>query len=128
VPARTIAMLAALGAALAWIAKALVIATAGLDQSPLESVLFVAGLLCAVVAAAALGAALTEGRPAAVRLAAACAVVLGLLAVTGLTVVLVSVVQPDDAGWAKGEINLWVSAAALLAAATVTWSRRRSTR
>jgi hypothetical protein len=54
---------AAVAAALLWTAKAIAIWTAGgLDESPLESPLFVLGLLAIVIAYIALGVAAARGR------------------------------------------------------------------
>ena len=116
--ATRVALVAAICAASAWAAKAVVIAVYGLGEHPLETVLFLAGLVSALLAAGALGAALTAGRATGVRAFGAVVAVVALLALAGLTVALVSAVEPPDAGWVWGELNLWVGAAALLGAAT----------
>ena len=106
--------------------KALAIWNAsGLEESSLESPLFVAGLLALVVAAAAFGAALMEGGRLAVRAAAAVA---GVVAGTALTILiqnaLVKPLLPDSTGWVEEEAGLWVSAA-LVAAVVLWWNSRR---
>ena len=49
--ARGIGQVAAIGAALAWAAKAMVIAAHGLGERPLETVLFLVGLVAVLVSA-----------------------------------------------------------------------------
>ena len=125
-PARRLAAVAAVAAVVLWLVKALAIWNAGgLDESSLESPLFVAGLLALVVAAAAFGAALTERRPLAVRAAAAAA---GVVAGTALTVLIqnaiVKPLLPESTGWVEEEAGLWVSAA-LVAAVVIWWNARR---
>ena len=96
----------------------------GLDESSLESPLFVAGLLALVVTSAAF-AAVTEGRPLALRAAAAGG---GVVAGTALTVLIQNAIAkpllPDSTGWVEEEAGLWVSAA-LVAAVVFWWSSRR---
>jgi hypothetical protein len=126
VSARRLAPIAAVAAVVLWLAKALAIWSAGgLDKSSLESPLFVAGLVALVVASAAFGAALTEGRTPAVRVVAAAAVsvataALSILIQNGI----VKPLLPESTGWVEEEAGLWVSAA-LVAAVVVWWTTRR---
>ncbi|MGZ8782211.1 MAG: hypothetical protein ACXWZB_01795 [Gaiellaceae bacterium] len=124
--ARRLAAVAAVAAVVLWLVKALAIWNAGgLDESSLESPLFVAGLLALVVATAAFGAAVMEGRPLAVRAAAAA---LGVVAGAALTILLQNVIVkpllPESTGWVEEEAGLWVSAA-LVAAVVLWWNSRR---
>ena len=110
--ANRIAAAAAVAAALLWGAKAVAIWIAGgLDESPVESPLFVLGLLAIVIAYIALGVAAARGRS---RLVATLAGVGGF--VVGVAVALVAdalagAVLPDSAGWVQEEGGLWLSAA-----------------
>lgn len=125
-----IALYAAVAAAVSWTAKAVAIGAAGgLGESPIEGPLFFTGLLFTLVATAALGVALTHGRPAWLRAAT------GVLAAVGLTLfgVLVAdglvdvLVEPGpQRHWAWAEASLWV-VAALMVAATVSVQRRATT-
>ena len=109
-----IALLAALAAVVSWTLKAFAIGVAGgLGRSPFEGPLFFTGLVCFVVAAVALGVALTRGRPVWVR--AATGVVLAPVLGIGFTVVvdaLVGALRPTSPlrHWAWSEVNLWVVA------------------
>jgi hypothetical protein len=119
-----VALLAALAAVALWSAKAVVIGVSGLGRNPAEDVLFFLGLAAALVGSAALGAAQAAGRSTATRVAAGAAGVVALIVVAGITQAVVGLVQPSDPGWVWGELNLWVAALALLAAAAVTHRRR----
>jgi hypothetical protein len=126
VSARRLAAVAAVAAVVLWLLKALVIWNAGgLDESSLESPLFVAGLVALVVGGAAFGAAVTEGRPLAVRAAAAAA---GVVAAAALSILIqnaiVKPLLPASTGWVEEEAGLWVSAA-LVAAVVLWWNSRR---
>ena len=123
-----LALASAVVAVAAFAAKAAVIASEGLGESGREDLFFFIGQIAMIVGAASLGVWLTSGRPVGVRVLAAVATVLVFAAVTGVVVVLVSAVTPDDAGWVWGEINLWVGAAALLAAAIGLQRRPAPTR
>lgn len=124
--ASRVGLVAAVCAVVAWAAKATVIGVAGgLDRSPAEGPLFLVGLVCALVGAGALGAALTAGRSSGVRALAAVAVVGALLLIPLTVGGVVTLVQPADPSWVWGEVNLWVSALALLAAVLLSRSRRR---
>ena len=121
--AARISVIAAITAVAAWGTKGVVIAIAGgLDKSPLESPLFIVGLVASVVAAGAFGVALAARRPAWLRaLAGIIAVVIG--AGTVLVVqTLVKAVLPDT-GWVEEEAGLWASA--LLTAAVIIFSLQR---
>jgi len=119
----------ALGATLAttffWTAKAVAIGIAGgLDRSPLESPLFLLGLACSIVAAAATGIAIAR-RPTTLgrALAAAGGIVAGAL-FTGAANAVVAALAPPSPGWVWGEVNLWAMALILLAVNLVLLPRR----
>jgi hypothetical protein len=124
-PHRT-ALVSSVATVVVWTAKALAIGIAGgLGSSPAEGPLFLAGLVCCVVAAVATGVALTAGRSRAVRVLGGIAgfvvtAVLGTLAQS-----VVSAVQPAHPAWAWGEVNLWVMGLALLG---VNLARRQVSR
>jgi len=119
-----VALLGAAGAVVFWAAKATAIGIAGgLDKSPLESPLFVAGLLSALVGAGALGAWLLAGRPTWVRALGALGVIVLVVLSAGIGGSVAAALQPDDPSWVWGEVNLWVSAAVLAAAVLVQRSR-----
>ncbi len=120
------ALVGAVGAVVGWTAKAIAIGLAGgLDRSPAEGPLFLVGLAFALVGAGAFGAALTADKSLALRVLAGTAMILGLVLVTGVGGAVAVAAQPDDPSWVWGEINLWVSALALLAAVLV-WRSGRS--
>jgi fucose 4-O-acetylase-like acetyltransferase len=123
--AARLGLYSALGAAAAWAAKALAIGlVGGLERSVVEGPLFLLGLLFALVAAGALGAAVAHTRGTPHRVVAA---VLAIVAVTVLAAAMASAfaaVAPSDPGWAWSEVNLWVVAASLVAAATAVWRRQ----
>jgi len=120
----------ALGATLAttffWTAKAVAIGSAGgLGRSPLESPLFLLGLVCCLVASAATGMAVARrptmwGR----TLSAAVGIAVGVLAAVATSAV-VSAAAPPSPGWVWGELNLWAMALTLLAV-NLTLQARRS--
>lgn len=122
--ARRIAALAAVGAVIAWAAKAVAIWVAGgLDESPLEGPLFVVGFLCLLIAFGAVGVALTRGRSTGLRvLGAVAALVVGLVLFV-LVESLVGSLVPDDAGWVQEEAGLWVVSVAT-AAVLLAWLAR----
>lgn len=110
-----IAILAAGLALLLWLVKGVAIWVAGgLDKSPVEGPLFLAGFACYVVGAFAFGYSLSGGSVL-VRLG------LGVVSlVVGLTMInvlqsLTRAVLPDSAGWVNEEAGLWLSAAILVA-------------
>ena len=106
----------------AWTLKAITVSLAGgPNLSPLEDALFLVGLVASLTAALFLGLALSTGRPVGVRVLAALASIIAGVAFSAAVVALVERIQPADPGWIWGEINLWVFAAVLLAAAV--WSR-----
>ena len=119
-----VALLGATGAVVFWAAKATAIGIAGgLDKSPLESPLFLAGLVGALVGAGALGAWVLAGRPTWLRvLGAVVAIVLVVLS-AGVGGSVAAALQPEDPSWVWGEVNLWVSAAVLSAAVLFQRSR-----
>lgn len=110
---RRIALWAALAAAAAWTLKSFAIGLAGgLDRSPAESPLFLLGLLCFVVAAVALGVALTFGRPIWQRVAAGLGGFVVGFALTMLVDAAVGAFHGTGAErhWVWSEFNLWVGA------------------
>ena len=120
----------ALGATLAttffWTAKAVAIGSAGgLDRSPLESPLFLLGLVCCLVASAATGVAVAR-RPTAWgrTLSAAGGLAAGVLVAAATSAVLAAVAPPSP-GWVWEELNLWAMALILLAV-NLTLRVRRS--
>ena len=112
-----IAWIGALGSVIGWGAKAVAIGIAGgLGKSPAEGPLFAVGLLSALVGAGALGAALAHARPTWQRRLAAVGGVVVLMLIAAVCAALAAALQPDDAGWVWGEVNLWVGALVLLGA------------
>lgn len=119
-PASRIALYAAIGAAVAWAAKAVAIGAAGgLDRSALEGPLFLLGLVSGLVGAGALGVALTVGRPLWQRVAASALGIVVFLLVVAVTASAMAALTPADPGWVWSEVNLWVSAVLLVVAALV---------
>ncbi len=121
-----IALVAAVSAAVCWTLKAIAIGTAGgLDKSAFESPLFFAGLVSAVVAAVALGVALTGGRPLWVRILAGAAGPVLTVGVAAVLDVLVAAIQPESASphWVWSEVGLWVMAAGAVALALAVRGR-----
>jgi hypothetical protein len=119
----------ALGATLAttffWTAKAVAIGIAGgLNRSPLESPLFLLGLVCCIVAAAATGVAVARRQTVLGQtLSAAGGIVAGALVVVVANAV-VAAVAPPSSGWVWGEVNLWAMALILLTVNVVLLPRR----
>lgn len=103
-----------------WAAKSVAIGLAGgLDRSPAEGPLYLAGLACFLVAAVSLGLALTRRRHVAVRVAAA---VLGPGVGFALAMVIDTAlggIRPAHPSWVWGEVNLWVTAALALVLAVL---------
>lgn len=115
---RRIALWATLAAATSWAAKSVAIGVAGgLDKSPLETPLFIAGLISFVVAAVTLGIAATSGARTWIRIFAG---VGGFVVGFALTLIVDAVVgafhSPGaDRHWVWTEFNLWVAALTALA-------------
>ena len=123
-----IAVIAAAAAAVLWAAKATAIGIAGgLDKSPLETPLFIAGLSCFVVGVLALGVSLARrARPLPRVLVALGMVVLGVGYAAVLSMTVDGLVAPTAGRhWAWAEISLWVGGLTLLVA-TWAFARRRS--
>lgn len=119
------AVLAAIVAVVAWGLKAVAIGVAGgLNQSPLETPLFVLGLLAIVVAFASLGVALARERPVALKVVGGVVGILIGVALSALASAVAAVAIPDSAGWVQEEAGLWLSAL-LAVAVTVSWHTRR---
>ncbi len=124
--AKRLAVIAAAAAVLVWAAKAVAIGLAGgLDKSPAEGPLFFLGLLCFVVAGCAFGAALTTGRPVAVRVLGVIAVAVVVILLSQIIGAVVATFAPpeSEAHWVWAEVELWIGALIVLAA-TVTLARR----
>ena len=107
--AARVATVTAVGAVLAWGAKAVAIGLAGgLDKSPAESPLFFLGLVLYVVAALAIGVALTAGRSTSTRvLGGAAGLCLGLVLFMIATLA-IAPFKPADPFWVWEELNLWI--------------------
>lgn len=120
-----ITVIAALTAVSAWAAKALAIGLAGgLGESPLETPLFALGAMGLVVAMTNLGWTLASGRPIAVRaLASVGALVAGIACSMAVLAGVAAFVSSDH--WVWSELNLWVTAVALLAFVAVSRERSR---
>ena len=112
-----LALLGAAGAVVFWALKATAIGIAGgLDKSPLESPLFLAGLISVLVGAGALGAWLLAGRATWMRALGAMVVIVLVVLSAGVGGSIAAALQPEgDPSWVWGEVNLWVSALTLLA-------------
>ena len=125
--ASRLAVLAAITALVAWGLKAVAIWVAGgLDESPVESPLFVLGLVAIVVAFASLGVAVAKERPVAFKVIGG---VVGLVVGVALSMLMSFVAEaviPDSAGWVQGEAGLWLSAL-LAVGVTAAWDAKRGT-
>jgi hypothetical protein len=115
-----VALLSAGLAVALWAAKAVAIGLAGgLNRSPAENPLFLAGLACFLVAAVSLGLALTRGRHLALRVAAGVlGPVLGFALAMAIDTALRGI-RPPHPSWVWTELNLWVIAPLALALAVV---------
>lgn len=122
-----IAVIAAATSLVAWLAKATSTGVAGgPGRTPWEEVFFFVGLITQLVAFVAIILTLTRSRGVAMRLGA---VVGGAVLVFGFVTVfqlVIERVQPADASWVWGEINLWVVAALLLGLAVLAHQRATS--
>ena len=119
---RRIALWAAIAAASFWTVKSIAIGVAGgLDKSPFEAPLFFLGLVSFVVAAVALGVALTVGRPTWLRAAAGVGGFVVGFAFTMLVDAAVGAFHSDgvERHWVWVEFNLWVAAVTALTIAVV---------
>ena len=125
--ASRLAVLAAIVSVVAWGLKAVAIGVAGgLDESPLESPLFVLGLVAIVVAFASLGVAGASDRPVVFKVIGG---VVGVLVGFGLSMlasVVAAAVVPDSAGWVQAEAGLWFSALFALGV-SASWHTSRGT-
>lgn len=127
---RRIALWAALAAATFWSAKSIAIGVAGgLDNSPLETPLYFAGLLSFVIALVALGIAATRGVRTWLRITAGVGAFLVGFALALIVDAIVGAFHASggDRHWVWVEFNLWVSALAVLAVA-VALNRSRQPR
>ena len=119
--------MAAVACALAWGLKAVAIGAAGgLDRSPLESPLFVLGLVAIGVAFAALGVSAAGGRSRAVVVAAGLLGVLVGVGLSALASIAAATLIPESAGWVQEEAGLWFSALLALGL-TIAWHSSRRT-
>jgi hypothetical protein len=123
--AAKVASWATAGAVLIWAVKAVVIGMAGgLDESPAEGPLFVAGFVAFLVGVVAIGLAVTAGRGAGVR-------VVGVLGAVGAAFVawmvidtVVAALAPEqDPHWVWAELQLWIISV-LTALGWRVWARR----
>lgn len=126
-----IALVGAVSTCILWTAKATAIGLAGgADRSPLESPLFLAGLVACVATMLSLGLHLTRGRPAWQRALGALGLVTATIGVVPLLVAGVdALVAPSAARhWAWYEVNLWVTALGVLAVTLLSRPRRAAAR
>lgn len=124
--ATRIALVSAVSALLLWATKSAAIATAGgLDRSPFESTLFLAGLAVCLTAALLLGIALTRGSRPWVRVIAALAGPVAGVVVSVLLNALVVTFRDPYAGahWVWAEVNLWVVGVTVLALSVLVHRR-----
>ena len=111
----------------AWGAKAVAIWVAGgLDESPLESPLFLIGLVALVVAFVALGVSMARGRAMGVKVIGGAVGILIGVALSWLASFLAGAVIPDSAGWVQEEAGLWFSAL-LAVGVTAAWRAKQGT-
>jgi len=106
----TITTVLTVGAVVVWGVKALVIGLAGgLDKSPLESPLFIIGLVLYVLGVIAIGLAVTVGRSVPVRVVGVVvAFGLGILATLALDAIVGSMAPANDPHWVWSEVQLWI--------------------
>ncbi len=123
--ASRLAVLAAITALVAWGLKAVAIWVAGgLGESPLESPLFVLGLVAILVAFMSLGVAIAGERPLPFKvIGGVVGVVIGF-ALSMLASSVAAAVMPDSAGWVQEEAGLWFSAV-LAVGVTAAWYAKR---
>ena len=115
-----IAVIAASTSIVAWLAKTSAIAMAGgLDRSPLEGPLFVAGLLSSLAAVIAISLTLTHARSVLGRIGAVLAALAGVFVLVAGLNMAIARIQPTDPSWVWAEINLWITAAFVLGTALV---------
>ena len=125
--ASRLAVLAAVTSLVAWCAKAVAIWVAGgLDMSPLESPLFLLGLVALVVAFVALGVSMARGRSLAVKVIGGAVGLLIGVALSWLASFLAGAVIPESAGWVQEEAGLWFSAL-LAVGLTAAWRAKQGT-
>jgi hypothetical protein len=121
------AYVAALATVALWTAKAIAIAVAGgLGKSPLESPLFLLGLLALVVATVLTGAAFFAHRSFGWRILGAVMAIVVVSVVGTLASVVVAALQPAHPQWYWGEINLWVIMFLVLGGALFVRSREEA--
>lgn len=107
----------ALLAATAWAVKAVSIAAHdGPGEGAVAAPAYLVGAVAALAAVVSTALLLTSGRSRRTRGLAVAAGLLGVVALVAVVQVGVLAVVPVD-GWVRGELNLWVVAAALLVAA-----------
>jgi hypothetical protein len=127
VTASRLAVLAAITSLVAWGLKAVAIWVAGgLDESPLESPLFVLGLVAIVVAFVSLGVAVARERPLAFKVIGGVVGVLIGVALSILASFVAAAVIPESVGWVREEAGLWFSALLALGV-TAAWHTKRGT-
>lgn len=113
----TITTALTVGAVVVWGVKALVIGLAGgLDKSPLESPLFILGLVLYVLGVIAIGLAVTAGRSVVVRILGGIgALALGFAAFLAIDTIIAGMAPDTDPHWAWAEAQLWISSVATAA-------------
>jgi len=117
------ALIVAAASAVSWAAKALIFGLTGATDSITVDVLFLFGLVSQFGALVLLMLTWTRNRGRVTRiLAGVYAVPLGV-ALAMVTNTMIGAVEPANSHWISGELNLWLSAAAVLVAAFVTARR-----
>lgn len=126
-----VALIATFAAVVSWTLKSVAIGTAGgLDKSPFEGPLFLAGLTFFLIGVAALGVVVTRGRPGWVRVAGGVvAPILGFGLALGVDA-FVAAMRPESPSrhWVWAEVNLWVMAAGVLTFSLVVHARQSARR
>lgn len=115
------------GAVAVWAVKAVAIGVAGgLDESPLESPLFVLGLVLYVLGVIAIGLSVTAGRSILWRvLGALVAFVIAVVAFLVVDAIVAGLAPDDDPHWVWAEVQLWIVSVAT-ALGWLAWRSRRA--
>ncbi len=95
-------------------------------MSPLESPLFLLGLVALVVAFVALGVSMARGRALGVKVIGGAVGILIGVALSLLASFLAGAVIPESAGWVQEEAGLWFSAL-LAVGVTAAWRAKQVT-
>ena len=112
------------GAVVVWGVKAVAIGTAGgLDESPLESPLFVLGLALYVLGVIAIGLSVTAGRSMPWRvLGAVLAFAISAVAFLVVDAIVAGLAPDEDRHWVWSEVQLWI----VSVVTALGWLARRS--